>query len=97
MTLGLNVWKLERRNSMPNKKELICNNCGGKMEYHKNEEILIPVGDKNKKEIVLKEGEEIKIKAEKGNSEQYMIVTCIKNCILKKSEAEAIKNGKIKQ
>lgn len=42
--------------------------------------------------INLKEGEEIKIKAEKGTSEAYMIVVCFQNCILKKSEAEAIKN-----
>ncbi len=44
------------------------------------------------KEIILKEGEEIKIKAEKGTSQSYMIVVCIQNCILKKCEAEAIEN-----
>ena len=43
------------------------------------------------KEIILKEGEEIKIKAEKGTSEAYLIAVCIQNCILKKSEAEVIK------
>jgi len=43
------------------------------------------------KEITLKEGEEIKIKAEKGTSQAYMIAVCFKNCILKKSEVEAIK------
>ncbi len=41
-------------------------------------------------EIILKEGEEVKIKAEEGTSEAYMIIVCIQNCILKKSEAEVI-------
>ena len=43
------------------------------------------------KEIILKEGEEIKIKAENGTSEAYLIAVCIQNCILKKSEEQAIK------
>ncbi len=43
-------------------------------------------------EINLKEGEEIKIKAEGGNSEQYMVAVCFKNCILKKQEVNAIKD-----
>ncbi len=34
---------------MTNKKDLICNNCGGIMKYHENEEIFIPVGDDNKR------------------------------------------------
>ena len=42
-------------------------------------------------EITLEEGEEIKIKAKRGTSESYMIAICFKDCILKKSEAEAIK------
>lgn len=42
--------------------------------------------------IILKEGEEIKIKAEEGTSEAYMILVCIRNCILKKSDAEIIRN-----
>ncbi len=42
-------------------------------------------------EISLKEGKEIKIKAEKGNSYQYRIMVCCKNCILTKQEADAVK------
>lgn len=42
-------------------------------------------------EIILKEGEEIKIKAKEGTSEAYMILVCIQSCILKKSDAEVIK------
>jgi len=42
-------------------------------------------------EIILKEGEEIKIKANEGTSEAYMILVCIQNCILKKSDTEIIK------
>ena len=34
-----------------NKKDIICNACGGNMKYHENEEILIPVGDDKKDEI----------------------------------------------
>lgn len=45
-------------------------------------------------EIRLKEGEEIKIKADNDNPEAYMVAVCIKNCILKKQEAEAIKPKK---
>ena len=42
-------------------------------------------------EIRLKEGEKVKIKAEKGNPEQYRIMICHQNCILTKQEVEAIK------
>ena len=42
-------------------------------------------------EIKLKEGEEIKIKAENGNSKQYRIIVCYNNCILTKQEVDAIK------
>ncbi len=41
-------------------------------------------------EIILKEGEEVKIKAEKGNLEQYRIIICHQNCILTKQEVGAI-------
>ncbi len=44
-------------------------------------------------EIILKEGEEIRIKSEEGTSEAYMDVVCFKDCILKKSDAEVINQG----
>ena len=46
------------------------------------------------KTIILKEGEEIKIKAENGTSEAYAIMVCYCNCILKRSEVRALKNKK---
>ena len=36
-------------------------------------------------EINLKEGEEVKIKADKGTAEAYATTVCYKNCILAKS------------
>ena len=44
-------------------------------------------------EIILKEGEEIRIRAEKGTSEAYMDMICIKNYILKKNESEVVKDS----
>lgn len=44
-------------------------------------------------EITLKEGEEIKIKAEKGTSAAYMTVVCINDYILKRNEADVVKDS----
>ena len=41
--------------------------------------------------ITLKEGEEIEIQTENGNSEQYRIIVCYKNCILTKQEFNSLK------
>ena len=54
-------------------------------------EIKIQQGKEKIREVILEEGEEIKVKAEKGNTEQYRIMVCYQNCILSKSEADALK------
>lgn len=41
-------------------------------------------------EIRLKEGDEIKVQAENGNSQQHRIIVCYQNCIITKQELEAI-------
>ena len=42
-------------------------------------------------EIILKEGEEIKIKAEKENTYAYKIMICYHNCIIKKRDVKILK------
>lgn len=48
-------------------------------------------------ELILKEGEEIKIKAEKGTSEAYMIAVCFKDCILKKEEVKVLTKKEVRK
>jgi len=46
------------------------------------------------KEIILKEGEEVKIQAEKGTSHAFAIMVCYKNCILHKGQADELNKQK---
>ncbi len=54
-------------------------------------EVRIQQGAEGRKEITLKEGEEIKIQAEKGHEGQNRTMVCYKNSILTKQEAEGIR------
>ena len=55
-----------------------------KRELEKLRESLVRV-------IKLKEGQSVRIRAEEGTEKAYMDIICHQNCILKKSDAEALK------
>ncbi len=43
------------------------------------------------KDIILREGEEVKVQAEEGTSHAFAILVCYKNCILHKGQVDELK------